>query len=198
MYLLQNSLAGSSYVDARYATVNSAAGDQLIMNTIVNREFIILLPVYLVSISASTANMSLDTLPYAEGTSWNPNLVCLESIHWQYHWVDLFGRGIYRSWDFLVVWRGRRQKKCHCTHHCTVLRQSLSTRFKRYLPMESDTWCWISQLRELTPPHPPKSVLLIFYGLLFIFSGICNLICFYSKFCSPLLFQSISIIFWII
>ena len=50
MDLLQNSLAGcSSYVDARYATVNSATGDQLIVNTTVNREFIILLPVYLVS-----------------------------------------------------------------------------------------------------------------------------------------------------
>jgi hypothetical protein len=49
MDLLQNSLPGSSYVDARYATVNSAAGDQLIINTAVNREFIILLPVYLVS-----------------------------------------------------------------------------------------------------------------------------------------------------
>ena len=49
MDLLQNSLAGSSYVDARYATVTSVAGDQLITNTTVNREFIILLPVYLVS-----------------------------------------------------------------------------------------------------------------------------------------------------
>jgi hypothetical protein len=46
MNLLQNSLAGSSYVDARYSTVNSAAGDQLI---VVNREFIILVPIYLVS-----------------------------------------------------------------------------------------------------------------------------------------------------
>ena len=38
------------YVDARYATVNHAAGDQLnIINTTVNREFFILLLVYLVS-----------------------------------------------------------------------------------------------------------------------------------------------------
>jgi hypothetical protein len=50
MDLLQNSLAGcSSYVNAPYATVNNAAGDQLIVNTTVNRELIILLPVYLVS-----------------------------------------------------------------------------------------------------------------------------------------------------
>jgi hypothetical protein len=49
MNLFQNSLAGSSYVDARYATVTNVAGDQLIMNTMVNREFIILLPVFVVS-----------------------------------------------------------------------------------------------------------------------------------------------------
>jgi hypothetical protein len=55
MDLLQNSLAGcsmsSSYVDATHATVNNAAGDQLISiaNTTVNGEFIVLLPVYLVS-----------------------------------------------------------------------------------------------------------------------------------------------------
>jgi hypothetical protein len=50
MDLLQNPLAGcSSYVNATYATVNNAARDQLIVNTTVNREFIILLPVYLVS-----------------------------------------------------------------------------------------------------------------------------------------------------
>jgi hypothetical protein len=52
MDLLQNSLAGcsmsSSYVDATHATVNNAAGDQLI-NTTVNGEFIVLLSVYLVS-----------------------------------------------------------------------------------------------------------------------------------------------------
>ncbi|KIM86004.1 hypothetical protein PILCRDRAFT_5085, partial [Piloderma croceum F 1598] len=60
MDFLQNSLAGrSSYVDARYATVNSATGDQLIVNTTVNPK------------------SSLDALPYAEGASWNPNLVCL-------------------------------------------------------------------------------------------------------------------------
>ncbi|KIM73242.1 hypothetical protein PILCRDRAFT_15390 [Piloderma croceum F 1598] len=58
MDLLQSSLAGSSYVDARYATVNSVAGDQ---NTTVNPK------------------ASLDTLPYAEGSSWNPNLVCLRN-----------------------------------------------------------------------------------------------------------------------
>jgi hypothetical protein len=69
------------YIDARYATVNNAAGDQLnIINTTVNREFFILLPVSLVSnlrCELSTARTSLDTLPYAEGASWNPNLVCL-------------------------------------------------------------------------------------------------------------------------
>jgi hypothetical protein len=49
MDLLQNSFAGFSYVDATYATANSAARDQLVVNTTVNREFIILLPVYLLS-----------------------------------------------------------------------------------------------------------------------------------------------------
>jgi hypothetical protein len=46
MDLLQNSLAGLSFVDASNAAFNSAAGDQLIMTTTVDREFIVLLPVY--------------------------------------------------------------------------------------------------------------------------------------------------------
>jgi hypothetical protein len=46
MDLLQNLLAGFSFVDVRYATVNNAAGDQLIMTKTVDREFIIVLPVY--------------------------------------------------------------------------------------------------------------------------------------------------------
>jgi hypothetical protein len=53
MDLLQNPLVGSSYVDASNATFNSAARDQLIINTMVNREFIFLLPVYLVSNSVN-------------------------------------------------------------------------------------------------------------------------------------------------
>ena len=69
------------YIDARYATVNNATGDQLdIINETVNREFFILLPVSLLSdlrCELFTAKTSLDTLPYAEGASWNPNLVCL-------------------------------------------------------------------------------------------------------------------------
>jgi hypothetical protein len=43
MDVFQNSLAGSSYVDARYATLNNATRDQLIVNTTINRKFIILL-----------------------------------------------------------------------------------------------------------------------------------------------------------
>jgi hypothetical protein len=50
MDLLQNSPAGS-YVDAGYATVNNVARDQLntIVNTTINRKFIILPSVYLAS-----------------------------------------------------------------------------------------------------------------------------------------------------
>ena len=44
MDVFRNSLAGSSYVDARYATFNNAARDNLnIENTTINRKFIILL-----------------------------------------------------------------------------------------------------------------------------------------------------------
>jgi hypothetical protein len=52
MDLLQNSPAGSSYVDARYATVNNVARDQLNtiqVNTTINRKFITLPSVYLAS-----------------------------------------------------------------------------------------------------------------------------------------------------
>jgi hypothetical protein len=50
MDLLQSSLASSSYVNARYATVNNVARDQLnIVNTTINRKFIILLSVLLTS-----------------------------------------------------------------------------------------------------------------------------------------------------
>ena len=48
-----DSLLAGSYVDASHVTVNNAGGDQLItnttVNTTVNREFIIFLPVYPVS-----------------------------------------------------------------------------------------------------------------------------------------------------
>jgi hypothetical protein len=46
MDLFQNSPAGSSYVNARRATVNNVARDQLnIVNTTINRKFIIFLSV---------------------------------------------------------------------------------------------------------------------------------------------------------
>jgi hypothetical protein len=59
MDLLQNSLAGPSYVDASNATFNCAARDQLIINPTVHREFIVLLPVYVVSKSVNLRQQKL-------------------------------------------------------------------------------------------------------------------------------------------
>jgi hypothetical protein len=128
------------YIDARYATVNNATGDRLnIINATVNREFFILLPVSLVSdlrCELSTAKTSLDTLPYAEGASWNPNLVCLRErrqsliediIKWIYLAEEPTGAGIF----WLSDMAGARKRPLHTP--LAVLRQSRSTRLVIFL-----------------------------------------------------------------
>src|ERR1700733_13894508 len=106
------------YIDARYATVNNATGDPLnIINATVNREFFILLPVSLFS-DLRCELSSLDTLPYAEGASWNPNLVCMRDrgqslvediIKWIYLAEEPTGAGIF----WLSDMAGARKRPLH-------------------------------------------------------------------------------------
>ena len=68
-------------IDARYSAFNNVTGNQLnVSNTTINREFIFLSPAapsLKLGWGLWTAKTMFDTLPYAEGASWDPNLVCL-------------------------------------------------------------------------------------------------------------------------
>jgi hypothetical protein len=91
----------SAYVDARYLTVNIAAGDQPnIVNTMGNREFIIFPSFPFSKPFAGNLRPRRHTSLVCQRRFLEPEPRMLErheaSAHRLYHQVDLLSRGIYR------------------------------------------------------------------------------------------------------